>query len=133
MSNYKKVVAVDFDGTIVQHKYPLIGEPVAYALDTLRWFMAHDIKIILYTMRSGPSLDEAVAYLEANDIELYGVNENPEQKTWTASPKVYANYYIDDAAVGSYLIPQVGERPIVNWKAVKHHLESWVTGVNTAW
>lgn len=133
MSNTNKIVAVDFDGTVVTHKYPIIGEPVPEALDTLRWFMAHDVKIILWTMRSGPHLDEAVRYLEANGIELYGVNKNPDQKDWTASPKAYAQFYIDDAAVGAFLIPQAEARPVVNWAAVKTHLTPWVTGTNPAW
>lgn len=115
-----KIICVDFDGTIVEHCYPLIGAPVPKALDVLKKLIDKGHKIILYTMRSGYHLDEAVDYLKKNEIELYGVNDNPGQSKWTMSPKIYGHYYIDDAAVGCPLIcGKDGARPYVNWSSVQ--------------
>jgi ribonucleotide monophosphatase NagD (HAD superfamily) len=76
-------IAVDFDGTIVTHSFPEIGEPVPGALDTLRELIDNGHRIILYTMRGNllkrKYLDEAVNYLDLNGIKLWAVNDNPEQ------------------------------------------------------
>ena len=93
------IIAIDFDGTVVKHKYPLIGEDVG-AIEILKELLSNGHQLILYTMRSNEYLLEAEVYLKSRGIELYGVNENPQQKEWTNSNKVYANLYIDDAALG---------------------------------
>lgn len=110
------IIAVDFDGTVVTHEYPKIGKDVG-AAPVLKKLVEKGHKLILYTMRSGKELDEAVEWFKERNIPLYGVNENPSQSSWTSSPKVYANLYIDDATLGAYLItPQKeGERPYINW------------------
>jgi hydroxymethylpyrimidine pyrophosphatase-like HAD family hydrolase len=117
------VVAIDFDGTIVAHRYPEIGEPVPYALETMRAMLAQGYKLILYTMRSGEYLQEAVDYLKAEGVEFWAVNENPTQRFWTDSPKVYAHIYIDDAAFGCPLIEVENDRPIVDWLEIARHFE----------
>lgn len=117
------IIAVDFDGTCVTHKYPAIGEDIG-AGPVLREIVENGHKIILYTMRSGKQLEEAVDWFDVEDIDLYGVNKNPTQEEWTKSPKAYANLYIDDAALGVPLIFPKGERPHVNWGLVKYFLES---------
>lgn len=116
-------IAVDFDGTIVTHKYPEIGEPVEKALHTLRRLRGNNHDIILFTMRSGKKLEEAVKYLQNSGIRLYGVNANPSQGSWTASPKPYAHIYIDDASAGCPLKPVEGDRPVVDWEAIIRILE----------
>ncbi len=114
-TRYEMIYAIDFDGTIVTHEFPQIGKPVPYALDHMRLLIKSGCQIILWTMRSGDLLDAAVQYLEDNGIELWGVNENPDQD-WSESPKAYAHRYIDDAAVGCPLIyPDDGGRPYVDW------------------
>lgn len=127
-NKYPKVVAVDFDGTIVTHEYPQIGKPVPHALETLKWLQENDVQIILWTMRSEGHLRDATEYLKANGIELHGVNKNPDQGSWTSSPKAYAQFYIDDAAVGCPLIPVAHARPMVNWQVVRGMLEPWIDG-----
>ena len=118
------ILAVDFDGTIVTHEYPAIGRPVPRALECLRKWQQQGVRIVLWTMRSGESLAQAVAYLERNGIELFGVNENREQTTWSQSPKAYAHAYIDDAAVGCPLRQMIGvARPIVDWVVVEPFVE----------
>jgi hypothetical protein len=109
------IICVDFDGTIVEHAYPAIGEPVPLALDIILELQKQGHGIILFTMRHGETLDAAVEYLTDAGIRLYGVNENPKQKEWTESPKVYGHHYIDDAAIGCPLIFKEGRRPYVDW------------------
>lgn len=119
----KLTVGIDFDGTMVEHKYPEIGNPVSGAIETVHRLMEAGHKIILYTMRSGERLDQAVEYLEGEGVVLYGVNENKTQKYWTDSPKIYCNIYIDDASLGCPLeFPSKG-RPFVNWEEVEELLE----------
>jgi ribonucleotide monophosphatase NagD (HAD superfamily) len=112
------IVAIDFDGTIVTHEYPHIGTPVPGAIDAIKAMQAAGAKIILWTMRSGDTLSEALGYLESEGIDVWGANKNPEQD-WSTSPKAYAHRYIDDAAVGCPLVrPNNGGRPFVDWYAL---------------
>ena len=119
------IIGIDFDGTIVKHKFPHIGEPVLHALLVMKELQAKGHQLILFTMRSGSSLVEAVNYIEAAGVTLFGVNVNPEQHKWTSSPKAYCQVYIDDAALGCPLIhPQEeGERPYVDWSQVRMLLQ----------
>lgn len=114
------IYAVDFDGTVVTHEFPNIGKPLPYCIETLKKINDADGKIILYTMRHGETLDHAVDYLIKNDIKLWGINNNPDQHTWSKSPKVYAHVYIDDAALGAHTMhdPNFSERPYVDWTLV---------------
>jgi hypothetical protein len=114
-----KIVAVDFDGTCVEHCYPEVGENVPFSVETLKLLQESGSRIILWTMRSGQYLQDAVDWFRKHKIELWGVNENPEQSEWTYSPKAYAQIYIDDAALGCPLIKEGGKRGMVNWKVVE--------------
>ena len=119
------VIAVDFDGTCMEHNYPAIGMDVEGAVDVLRTLNKHGHRIILNTMRSGQRLEAAVRWFRDRKIELWAVNRNPEQEQWTSSPKVYADIYIDDSALGCPLIFLEGvRRPVVNWSKVRQLLES---------
>ena len=119
------VIAVDFDGTCVEHNYPAIGMDVEGVVDVLRELNKHGPRIILNTMRSGLRLEAAVRWFRDRKIELWAVNRNPEQEQWTSSPKVYADIYIDDSALGCPLIFLEGvRRPVVNWSKVRQLLES---------
>jgi len=117
-------ICIDFDGTIVDHRFPDIGPPVPKALEWMYKFQDAGAKLILFTMRSdgsssGDALARAVHYLEENGISLYGVNHNPSQVHWTSSPKAYGQIYIDDAAFGCPLIhPEGFQRPCVDWDIV---------------
>ena len=111
-------ICIDFDGTIVEHEYPHIGQPIHNALIYIDKFIKNGAKIILYTMRSHLELKDAVQYMKNNGIDLYGINENPDQISWTTSPKAYGHLYIDDAAFGCPLIHKSQKRPYVNWDIV---------------
>ena len=93
------IIAIDFDGTVVTHAYPHMGMD-AGAVPVLKELVANDCKLILYTMRSGQLLEKAVQWFKEQKIPLYAINENPGQKSWTSSPKVHADLYIDDSALG---------------------------------
>jgi hypothetical protein len=113
------IIAVDFDGTCVTHEFPNVGRDIG-AAPVLRELVAAKHDIILWTMRSGKHLQEAVAWFHKNNIPLFGINENPTQKTWSQSPKAYAQLYIDDAALGAPLASN-GEREFVDWIAISNY------------
>ncbi len=108
------IIAVDFDGTCVTHEYPKVGRDIG-AAKVLKEMSDAGHRIILFTMRSGKELEDAVKWFTDNDIPLFGVNINPEQHKWTSSPKPYAHIYIDDAALGCPLIYEGNDRPYVDW------------------
>lgn len=116
------IIAIDFDGTIVEHKYPLIGAPVPGAIETMKQLIEKGHKIILWTMRSGLQLEEAVVYCHQNGVAFWGINENPVQH-WSNSPKAYAHYYVDDAAVGT-LLKKTEDRPMVDWQFINTYFQS---------
>jgi len=138
------IIAVDFDGTCVTHEFPKVGRDIG-AAPVLRALVASGHQLILWTMRSdqelvevtpaqalsgistgaGTYLTQAVNWFKENGIELWGINENPEQKSWTGSPKAFANIYIDDAALGCPL-HSAGDvdRPFVNWDLIGKHFVS---------
>lgn len=111
------IIAIDFDGTCVTHEYPGIGRDIG-AVEVIRRLVERGDQIILFTMRSGRTLDAAVDWFTKNEIPLFGINNNPEQHQWTQSPKAYAQVYIDDAALGAPLIRPLKGRPWINWGAV---------------
>lgn len=119
------IIAVDFDGTLVEHRYPDIGEEVPNAFYWLEEFQKLGIKLILYTMRSGKTLKAAVKFCNDRRINFYGVNENPEQKDWTDSPKVYAHRYIDDSAFGCPLTGTENGSAVVDWDIVGPMITAW--------
>ena len=113
------LIAVDFDGTCVTHDYPNIGADVG-AVPVLKELVDAGHKLILWTVRSDQTLDQAVSWFKQNGIPLYGINKNPQQVSWTRSPKAYAQLYIDDAALGIPLKRRKGhDRPFVNWQKVR--------------
>lgn len=114
------IIAVDFDGTVVDHRYPEVGPSVPFAVETLRDLNRLGYKLILNTMRSGQHLKEAITWFEQNGIKLYGVGFDPEQKKWTTSNKCYAQLYIDDMAFGVPLTRPNGFRnDVVDWIHVR--------------
>ena len=123
------IIAVDFDGTLVTHEYPEIGVEVPEAIRWLKACELYGVRLILWTIRDGEALEQAVAWCRAHGLELWGVNENPDQASWTKSPKVYASVYIDDAAFGVPMTYRAnGKRPFVNWREVGPHLVRMIEG-----
>lgn len=92
------IIAVDFDGTIVEHKYPAIGKEIPYAIDTLKLFQEKGHKLILWSYRHGKDLEEAVKFCEERGLHFHAVNNNFDGEEFdnTYSRKIYADIYIDD-------------------------------------
>ena len=105
------IIAVDFDGTIVEHKYPEIGQEVPFAIDTLKMLIKDQHRLILWSVREGALLHEAVEWCRARGVEFYAVNkdypEEEKEKNNHFSRKLKADFFIDDRNVGG--LPEWGQ------------------------
>jgi hypothetical protein len=130
----KITIAVDFDGTCVTHDFPRIGKDIG-AIPVLKKIVEASNKLVLNTMRCNDNrirvnieeplpnakdyLNDAVDWFKENEVPLYGVNRNPRQ-VWTTSPKVWADLYIDDAALGIPLLTDTETgKSHVDWTVVE--------------
>lgn len=98
------IIAVDFDGTIVEHKYPAIGKERPFATETLKKLIADGHRLILWTVREGRLLEDAVAFCRERGVEFYAVNrdypEEEKENNKHYSRKLKADVWIDDRNVG---------------------------------
>ena len=99
------VIAVDFDGTIVEHRYPRIGKEIPFAIATLKELQAERHLLILWTVREGDLLEEAVEFCRQRGLEFYAVNANHPDERIPEHPsascrKLKADLFIDDRNVG---------------------------------
>lgn len=101
-------IAVDFDGTIVEHRYPAIGKERPFATATLRQLQKDmpDMHLILWTVREGQLLEQAIEWCEQHGLQFYAVNANhpeelPSATAGTPCRKVTADIYIDDRNLGT--------------------------------
>lgn len=102
-------IAVDFDGTIVEHRYPRIGEEIPFAVETLKLLQQEKHRLILWSVREGELLEEAVEWCRARGLEFYAANKDyPEEERdhQGFSRKLKADLFIDDRNVGG--IPDWG-------------------------
>ena len=104
MLRNKMTIAVDFDGTIVEHRYPKIGNEIPFAIQTLKMLIQDHHKLILWSVREGELLDEAVEWCRVRGVEFYAVNKDfPEEdveKNRHFSRKLKVDMWIDDRNVG---------------------------------
>ena len=131
--NKERTINIDADGTIFTHSFPEVGKEIG-AVPVLKTLVENGHKLILFTMRcdhdfepssdhpeiiaeKGDYLTDAVNWFERHTIPLYGIQCNPTQYSWTKSPKSYAEFMIDDSAIGAPLLlyPEISPRPFVNW------------------
>jgi len=121
------IIAIDFDGTIVEHRFPDIGHIKPFAFETLQALQAKNFRLILWTHRSGRLLDEAVKFCLENGVKFYAVNKNYPEEKWSEndSRKILADIYIDDHNLGGVpswgeiyqiICPEEGESPAKNSK-----------------
>ncbi len=99
-------IAVDFDGTIVEHRYPQIGEEIPFAIDALKALQKDGHSLILWTVREGSSLDEAISFCKERGLFFWAINESypgerHEEKGY--SRKIKADMFIDDINIGGLL------------------------------
>lgn len=115
--NNNTIIGLDFDGTVVEHSYPKIGNPLPDCIYWLRKCQDAGAKFILWTIRDDKHLLDAISYLNGCGIRIYGANQNPGQREWNSSPKAYCHIYVDDMGMGIPLEPRPGHsRMAVNWK-----------------
>jgi hypothetical protein len=97
------IVAVDFDGTLCENRYPYAGLPNYALLNVLRQLKASgEIELILWSCRIGEPLRFAVDWCKEQGLEFDAVNENlPRivEQFGGDNRKVFANLYIDDASI----------------------------------
>lgn len=100
------VIAVDFDGTVVEHKFPLIGWPMPDAFPVLRALREAGHTLILWTCREDNEarthLTDAVNFCKDHGVTFDGINEAPPQYKVAGGRKIYADVYIDDMNVGGF-------------------------------
>ncbi|MFO7575859.1 MAG: hypothetical protein R6W67_11960 [Bacteroidales bacterium] len=110
-------IAVDFDGTIVEHEYPGIGREKLFAFRTLKELEKRGARLILWTIRTGKELEEAVEYCRNNGIEFYAVNKNYPEEIFSdeVSRKINADIFIDDKNVGG----------LIGWSEIWQILNPW--------
>lgn len=97
-------IAVDFDGTIVEHKYPEIGEEIPFAVETLKMLTNDRHRLILWSVREGKLLDEAVEWCRERGLEFWAVNRDYPEETRQNNPnfsrKLKVDMFIDDRNIG---------------------------------
>ena len=103
--NDTRIIAIDFDGTIVEDAYPKIGKPILFAFETLKKLQEDGHRLILWTYRCEDRLDEAVAFCADKGIEFYAVNKSypEEQLDENKSRKIHADIFIDDRNIGGFI------------------------------
>ncbi|WP_297195116.1 BT0820 family HAD-type phosphatase [uncultured Porphyromonas sp.] len=110
-------IAVDFDGTIVRHRYPKIGDEIPFATETLRLLLRDRHRLILWTVREGRLLDEAVEWCRARGVEFYAINRDFPEEDATGSGfsrKIKADLFIDDRNFGG----------LPDWGTIYHRIQS---------
>lgn len=115
-------IAIDFDGTVVEHKYPKIGEEIPFATETLKMLIKDGHRLILWSVREGELLQEAVDWCKARGVEFWAINrdypEEEKEKNNNFSRKLKVDMFIDDRNLGG--LPDWG----TIYQMVTHH-ETW--------
>lgn len=113
-------IAIDFDGTVVEHRYPKIGEEIPFATETLKMMIKDQHKLILWTVREGELLQEAIDWCKERGVEFYAVNRDYPEETLENnnhfSRKLKVDMWIDDRNIGG--LPDWG----TIYQMVKHRL-----------
>ena len=132
------VIAVDFDGTIVEHRYPSIGKELPFAIETLLKLKEDGHRLILWTVREGELLDEAIAFCRERGLEFYAINrdypEEEQERNNHFTRKLKADLWIDDRNLGG--LPDWGTiyemiHHRLTYEDLMHHYENEERG-NTA-
>lgn len=117
------IFAVDFDGTLCENKFPSIGKEIKRNTDFLRKYVQNSPhnEWVLWTMRDGDRLKEALEWLESIGLKPDAVNDNLDRlkAEWQNNPrKVYADFYLDDH---NFTVPIEEGAAIVNDAPVVMH------------
>jgi hypothetical protein len=111
---YKKIICIDFDGTIVEHAFPKVGKPMPQAVEVIKELKKAGYVLVLWTCREGKYLDDAIKFCKNNKLEFDAYNETPMNCEFRpeGGRKAYGTYYIDDRNLGGF----------PGWNAVKEML-----------
>ena len=116
------LIAVDFDGTIVEHRYPEIGPEMPFAIDTLKMLRQDGHRLVLWSVREGQLLDDAVNWCKERGLEFYAVNRDYPEETVGNNPhfsrKLKVDVFIDDRNIGG--LPDWG----TIYRMIKQH-QKW--------
>jgi hydroxymethylpyrimidine pyrophosphatase-like HAD family hydrolase len=94
------IIAIDFDGTIVEHKYPLIGEIREDAVEVINR-LAKKHEIIIWTCRGSiEDISATIDFLKDNKVKFHGFNQPSKSTNFETSRKIFADIYIDDRQIG---------------------------------
>lgn len=93
-------IAIDFDGTIVEHRYPKIGKPIPFAIETLLQLQKENHKLILWTVREGDLLQEAIDYCSERGLNFYAANANYPEEEDPSPRKINVDMFVDDRNLG---------------------------------
>ena len=102
----RKVIAIDFDGTLSLGEYPACGPANEKLIEIIKRLMSDPSEVrlyyVLWTSRTGVELDKAVAWLKSQGLELDGINKPPKETAADYTRKIWADLYIDDKAITPY-------------------------------
>lgn len=93
------IIAVDFDGTLCEHRFPAIGEPKLDIINILIKMKTSGVKLILWTCREGAYIESAVAWAEQYGLAFDSINKNIDGSMAMGKTKVVADFYLDDRAM----------------------------------
>jgi len=105
LPNKHLIIAIDFDGTIVEDAYPKIGKPMIFAFETMKKLQSEGHRLILWTYRSDRKLQEAVDFCKQQGLEFYAINKSyPEEEfDGKISRKINATFFVDDRNIGGFI------------------------------
>jgi hypothetical protein len=105
LPNKNLIIAIDFDGTIVEDAYPKIGKPIIFAFETMKKLQSEGHRLILWTYRSDIKLQEAVDFCKQQGLEFYAINKSyPEEEfDGKISRKINAAFFVDDRNIGGFI------------------------------
>ena len=105
LPNKNLIIAIDFDGTIVEDAYPNIGKPMIFAFETMKKLQSEGHRLILWTYRSDIKLQEAVDFCKQQGLEFYAINKSyPEEEfDGKISRKINATFFVDDRNIGGFI------------------------------
>lgn len=105
LPNKYLIIAIDFDGTIVEDAYPNIGKPMIFAFETMKKLQSEGHRLILWTYRTDKKLQEAVDFCKQQGLEFYAINKSyPEEEfDGKISRKINATFFVDDRNIGGFI------------------------------
>ena len=118
LPNKHLIIAIDFDGTIVEDAYPKIGKPMIFAFETMKKLQSEGHRLILWTYRTDKKLQEAVDFCKQQGLEFYAINKSyPEEEfDGKISRKINATFFVDDRNIGGFIGWTAVHKQLLNYE-----------------